>query len=60
VVLAHCATAYLGGPARARGLGADDMEVTSAGLRIASDDQNGVNKCGGVSGRAGISPLPHG
>jgi hypothetical protein len=41
-------------------VGADDTEVTSAGLRIASDDQNGADKCGGVCGHAGICFLPHG
>jgi hypothetical protein len=46
-------------PTRSRGLGADDMLVTGAGLWIASDNfQNSVN-CGGVSGHAGICFLPN-
>jgi hypothetical protein len=44
---------------RARGLGADDMMVTSAGLWIASDNQNNSSQCGGVSGHAGICLLPY-
>jgi hypothetical protein len=39
---------------RARGLGADDMLFTSAGLWIASDNAFGSSSCGGVSGLAGI------
>ena len=46
-------------PTRARGLGADDMLLTSAGLWIASDNYNGSNTCGGVSGHAGICFLPY-
>jgi hypothetical protein len=46
-------------PTRARGLGADDMLVTSAGLWIASDNFAGSNQCGGVSGHAGICFLPN-
>jgi hypothetical protein len=46
-------------PTRGRGLGADDMLVTSAGLWIASDNFEGTNKCGGVSGFAGICLLPY-
>lgn len=45
---------------RARGLGADDMLVTSAGLWIASDNLDGSDTCGGVSGHAGICLLPYG
>ena len=45
---------------RARGLGADDMLVTSAGLWIASDNLDGSDTCGGVSGHAGICFLPYG
>jgi hypothetical protein len=45
---------------RARGLGADDMLVTSAGLWIASDNFDGSSTCGGVSGHAGICLLPYG
>ncbi len=44
---------------RARGLGADDMLVTSAGLWIASDNLDGSDTCGGVSGLAGICLLPY-
>jgi hypothetical protein len=46
-------------PTRARGLGADDMLVTSAGLWIASDNQNNSSQCGGVFGHAGICFLPN-
>jgi len=46
-------------PTRARGLGADDMLVTSAGLWIASDNQNGGSECGGVSSLAGLCLLPY-
>jgi hypothetical protein len=44
---------------RARGLGADDMLITSAGLWIASDNLDGSATCGGVSGHAGICLLPY-
>jgi len=44
---------------RARGLGADDMPFTSAGLWIASDNAFGSSTCGGVSGLAGICFLPY-
>jgi hypothetical protein len=47
-------------PTRARGLGADDMEITSAGLWIASDNLNNSTQCGGVTGHAGICLLPYG
>jgi hypothetical protein len=47
-------------PTRSRGLGADDMIITSAGLWIASDNLKGANRCGGVSGHAGICLLPYG
>src|SRR4051794_36351506 len=46
-------------PTRARGLGADDMLVTSAGLWIASDNLSNSNTCAGVSGHAGICLLPN-
>jgi len=46
-------------PTRGRGLGADDMLITSAGLWIASDNLSGTNTCGGVSGHAGICFLPY-
>ena len=45
---------------RGRGLGADDMLVTGAGLWIASDNYDGTNYCGGVPGHAGICFLPYG
>jgi hypothetical protein len=47
-------------PTRARGLGADDMLLTSAGLWIASDNFKGASQCGGVSGHAGICFMPYG
>jgi hypothetical protein len=46
-------------PTRSRGLGADDMLVTSAGLWIASDNYYSSEKCGGVDGLAGICFLPN-
>jgi hypothetical protein len=47
-------------PTRARGIGADDMLLTSAGLWIASDNLDGSAQCGGVGGHAGICLLPYG
>jgi hypothetical protein len=44
---------------RARGLGADDMLVTSAGLWIASDNLGGSQSCGGVLKHSGICLLPY-
>jgi hypothetical protein len=44
---------------RARGLGADDMLVTSAGLWIASDNMTNASQCDGVFGHAGICFLPY-
>jgi hypothetical protein len=44
---------------RARGLGADDMLLTSAGLWIASDNAGGAQTCAGVYGLAGICFLPY-
>jgi hypothetical protein len=44
---------------RARGLGADDMLLTSAGLWIASDNYQGSQACGGVNGLAGLCFLPY-
>ena len=44
---------------RARGLGADDMLITNAGLWIASDNSDGSASCGGVAGLAGICLLPY-
>ena len=35
------------------------MLVTSAGLWIASDNLDGSDTCGGVSGHAGICLLPY-
>jgi hypothetical protein len=46
-------------PTRGRGLGADDMVVTSAGLWIASDDYAGTSQCAGQYGHAGICFLPY-
>ena len=46
-------------PTRARGLGADDMLITSAGLWIASDNLDGSAQCAGKSGHAGICFLPY-
>lgn len=45
---------------RSRGLGADDMLVTSAGLWVASDNMDGNTSCGGQSGYSGICFLPYG
>ncbi len=44
---------------RARGLGADDMLLTSAGLWIASDNLDGSETCGGTSNLSGICFLPY-
>jgi hypothetical protein len=44
-------------PTRDRGLGADDLLLTSAGLWIASDNLGGSNVCAHVGGRAGICLL---
>jgi len=44
---------------RARGLGADDMLITSAGLWIASDNLQGSQTCNGVQGLAGLCFLPY-
>ncbi len=46
-------------PTRARGLGADDMLITNAGLWIASDNLDNSQTCGGVNGLAGICLLPY-
>jgi hypothetical protein len=45
---------------RSRGLGADDMLTTPAGLWIASDNFEGNTTCGGQSGYSGICFLPYG
>jgi hypothetical protein len=44
---------------RGRGIGADDMLLTSAGLWIASDNEQDTAMCGGVFGHAGICFLPY-
>jgi hypothetical protein len=44
---------------RDRGLGADDMLLTSAGLWIASDNYDGSQMCGGVENLSGICFLPY-
>jgi hypothetical protein len=46
-------------PTRARGLGADDMVITGAGLWVASDNADGSGTCGGFSGHAGVCFLPY-
>jgi hypothetical protein len=46
-------------PTRGRGLGADDMLRTSAGLWIASDNAAGGGGCGGQPGYFGICLLPY-
>ena len=44
---------------RDRGLGADDMLITSAGLWIASDNLDGSDMCGGQLGHSGLCFLPY-
>jgi hypothetical protein len=44
---------------RDRGLGADDMLTTSAGLWIASDNESGSQMCGGAQNLSGICFLPY-
>ena len=46
-------------PTRARGYGADDMLLTSAGLWIASDNYAGSAACGHVYGHAGLCFLAY-
>jgi hypothetical protein len=46
-------------PTRSRGLGADDLVITKAGLWIASDNFGGSQMCGKVNGLAGICFLPY-
>jgi len=53
------AAATAGYYSRDRGLGADDMLATSAGLWIASDNFDGSQMCGGVENLAGICFLPY-
>ncbi len=57
--LSPSAGAIVWNPTRARGLGADDMLVTGAGLWVASDNDFGSSQCGGVGGHAGICFLPY-
>lgn len=45
-------------PTRSRGLGADDLLLTAAGLWIASDNFRGSQMCGKVNGLSGICFLP--
>jgi hypothetical protein len=47
------------GPSRGRGLGADDLLLTSAGLWIASDNQANTDSCAGQRGHMGICYLPN-
>jgi hypothetical protein len=60
VGLSPAAGAVVWNPTRSRGLGADGMLITRAGLWIASDTFNNADKCGGVSGHAGICFMPYG
>jgi hypothetical protein len=53
------ATGTAGLYSRARGHGADDMLLTSAGLWIASDNFDNSVTCGNVGGHAGICFLPY-
>jgi hypothetical protein len=46
-------------PTRGRGLGADDMLVTGAGLWIASDNAFSADNCAHIGGHAGICFLPY-
>ncbi|HWF79900.1 MAG TPA: hypothetical protein VN695_04890 [Streptosporangiaceae bacterium] len=46
-------------PTRDRGIGADDMIITSEGLWIASDNWDNSNMCGKVKDLAGICLLPY-
>jgi hypothetical protein len=46
-------------PTRSRGLGADDLLLTSAGLWIASDNFRGSQMCGKVNNLSGICFLPY-
>ncbi len=46
-------------PTRGRGIGADDMLITSAGLWIASDNAQNTDRCGGKFNHAGICLLPY-
>jgi hypothetical protein len=46
-------------PTRGRGLGADDMQLTSGGLWIASDNDKNTAMCGGKGNHAGICFFPY-
>jgi hypothetical protein len=46
-------------PTRSRGLGADNLLLTRAGLWIASDNYKGSQMCGRVNGLSGICFLPY-
>ena len=46
-------------PTRGRGIGADDMLITSAGLWIASDNAQNTDMWGGKFNHAGICLLPY-
>jgi hypothetical protein len=46
-------------PTRSRGLGADDLLLTAAGLWIASDNFEGSQMCGKVNNLSGICFLPY-
>jgi hypothetical protein len=52
-------TGTVGYYSRARGDGADDMLLTSAGLWIASDNLDGSQTCGTVTNVSGICFLPY-
>jgi hypothetical protein len=47
------------GPSRGRGLGADDLLRTTAGLWIASDNQANTSTCAGKSAHMGLCFLPN-
>jgi hypothetical protein len=47
-------------PTRGRGLGADDMILTSAGLWVASDNFSDAQDCAGAPDHSGICFLPRG
>jgi hypothetical protein len=46
-------------PTRSRGIGADDLLLTRAGLWIASDNYQGSQMCGKVNGLSGICFLSY-
>jgi len=46
-------------PGRGRGLGADDMTLTPAGLWIASDNQSNTSSCAQSPSRMGICFMPY-